>query len=285
MHPPNIVSIRKLLSCLRKFALYMLCHPPLKFHNAAAYFVSANAMAQNDLIDILPLAIEIDQATSIGEVHTALLGAVSQFGYSACLITNLTMMKRPRWHENIMANDWPDDWYNHYNAAGHYQYDPCVARSLRSAEPFTWREIDTRSLSPAAVRVMGEAKEFGLREGICIPVHVPFSAPAVISLSGRKVAKSDLTRPTVTILARQALSSALRIMSHSAPRPTAALTQREKEILRWVAEGKTAWEISRILSLSEHTVLTHQRNAKNKLGAANNVHAVVTAFLKQEIQP
>jgi DNA-binding CsgD family transcriptional regulator len=34
-----------------------------------------------------------------------------------------------------------------------------------------------------------------------------------------------------------------------------------------------------------HTVLTHQRNAKQKLDAANNVHAVVKAFLRQEIQP
>lgn len=105
MHPPNIVIIRKLLSCLKKFSLHILHYPSFKFHKAAFPFVSVNAMAQNDLIDILPLAIEIDQATSIGDVHTALLGAVSQFGYSACLITNLTMMKRPRWHENIMAND------------------------------------------------------------------------------------------------------------------------------------------------------------------------------------
>jgi LuxR family quorum sensing-dependent transcriptional regulator len=52
-----------------------------------------------------------------------------------------------------------------------------------------------------------------------------------------------------------------------------------------VADGKTAWEVSRILSISEHTVLTHQRNVKQKLDAANNVHAVVKAFLRQEIQP
>ncbi|MFB9086630.1 LuxR C-terminal-related transcriptional regulator [Erwinia tracheiphila] len=33
-----------------------------------------------------------------------------------------------------------------------------------------------------------------------------------------------------------------------------ALCQREQEILKWIAEGKTSSEIPLILSISEHTV-------------------------------
>lgn len=56
-----------------------------------------------------------------------------------------------------------------------------------------------------------------------------------------------------------------------------SMTAREKDILRWTAEGKTAYEIARILAVSERTVNFHINNAVAKLGAANKVQAVVKA--------
>jgi len=43
------------------------------------------------------------------------------------------------------------------------------------------------------------------------------------------------------------------------------LTDRESEVLKWTACGKTACEISMILSVTEPTILLHLKNAKNKL--------------------
>ena len=39
----------------------------------------------------------------------------------------------------------------------------------------------------------------------------------------------------------------------STPDPRITLSRREQETLQWAAEGKTEWEIGRILGLSEHT--------------------------------
>ena len=52
--------------------------------------------------------------------------------------------------------------------------------------------------------------------------------------------------------------------------PTRPLTPREEEIMRWVSEGKTNWEISIILGVSNNTVRTHLRNISEKLGGAEN---------------
>ncbi|MBT2619868.1 MULTISPECIES: response regulator transcription factor [Chryseobacterium] len=49
------------------------------------------------------------------------------------------------------------------------------------------------------------------------------------------------------------------------------LTQREKEILQLLAEGKSTQEISDILFLSYLTVQTHRRNLLNKYGVRNVV--------------
>jgi DNA-binding CsgD family transcriptional regulator len=56
------------------------------------------------------------------------------------------------------------------------------------------------------------------------------------------------------------------------------LTRREKEVLKWSADGKTAWEIGQIIHVSAATVQFHSRNAMDKLGAINKQHAVVRAL-------
>ena len=53
-----------------------------------------------------------------------------------------------------------------------------------------------------------------------------------------------------------------------------ALTRRERDVMAYVAEGKTDWEIGVILSLSETTARFHADNARRKLSAVNRAHAV-----------
>lgn len=57
-----------------------------------------------------------------------------------------------------------------------------------------------------------------------------------------------------------------------------ALTHRETECLTWTARGKTAWEISVILDISESTSTFHLRNAVLKFKASNRTHAVAKAL-------
>ncbi|HBH63820.1 MAG TPA: transcriptional regulator SdiA, partial [Erwinia persicina] len=47
------------------------------------------------------------------------------------------------------------------------------------------------------------------------------------------------------------------------------LSERELEILKWTAEGKTSAEISLILSISENTVNFHQKNMQKRFNAPN----------------
>ena len=56
------------------------------------------------------------------------------------------------------------------------------------------------------------------------------------------------------------------------------LTARESEVLRWVANGKSAWEIGEILDITKRTVDEHVHAAVRKLGAANRTHAVAIAL-------
>jgi DNA-binding CsgD family transcriptional regulator len=57
-----------------------------------------------------------------------------------------------------------------------------------------------------------------------------------------------------------------------------AVTPREIEILKMVAEGFNTREISSHLDISAHTVHTHRRNMQVKLGVKNVAHLIHTTW-------
>lgn len=227
---------------------------------------------------------KILKATTVSEVFAALLESVERYGFHSCLITNLPRPDNRPWHDEILVNGWPQAWYERYIAAGHYRFDPCVARCRKHGHSFAWSEIAYGDLDDDARRVMNEAAEFDLLEGMCVPFHDPGLPPAVVTVAGRSV---DLVvgGHVVPMLCRHALDTLLRMMSTERCPPTPVLSEREREVLQWTADGKTAWEISRILGLSEHTVSTHLRNSRQKLDGANITNSVVKALGLHEIQP
>lgn len=55
------------------------------------------------------------------------------------------------------------------------------------------------------------------------------------------------------------------------------LSPRELEVLKWLKCGKTSWDISRILDISERTVNYHVNNILQKLDVTNRLQAVSEA--------
>ena len=70
------------------------------------------------------------------------------------------------------------------------------------------------------------------------------------------------------------LTERLMTLAEPASVEEVRLTDRERDILGWVAEGKSDWEIAMILGLAESTVRFHVDNARKKLGAVNRAQAV-----------
>ena len=61
------------------------------------------------------------------------------------------------------------------------------------------------------------------------------------------------------------------------------LTDREKEVLQLLAEGRTNKEVAALLSLSTYTVETHRTNLMQKLGLHNTAEIVLYAVRKKII--
>jgi DNA-binding CsgD family transcriptional regulator len=76
------------------------------------------------------------------------------------------------------------------------------------------------------------------------------------------------------LLAAHALTAADRLLSPKLAVELPKLTKREMDVLSWTAQGKTAWEVSVILTMSEKTVNFHLANVMRKL-QVNSKHQAV----------
>ena len=84
------------------------------------------------------------------------------------------------------------------------------------------------------------------------------------------------------ILANYFHSHVLRINGHNSENDI-LMSARELDCLKWTAAGKTAWEASVILGISERTVRFHLNAAREKLNCATTTQAVAKAIVNQLI--
>ncbi|MEV6969302.1 response regulator transcription factor [Hamadaea sp. NPDC051192] len=84
--------------------------------------------------------------------------------------------------------------------------------------------------------------------------------------------------PTMVPAQRSDLPDDTRLPSPLRPTRSTTLTERELQVLRGMADGRSNAEIGRELFVSEDTVKTHARRLFRKLGARDRAHAVAAGF-------
>lgn len=70
----------------------------------------------------------------------------------------------------------------------------------------------------------------------------------------------------------------------SRPGQVATVTERERQILGWVREGKSNQQIGELLGISPLTVKNHIQKILRKLGASNRAQAVALAITRNVLQ-
>jgi LuxR family quorum sensing-dependent transcriptional regulator len=156
-----------------------------------------------------------------------------------------------------------------------------IRRVRQSTMPFLWSEAPFDRTDDAAARVMAEATEFGLVEGFAVPIFTTHGFQAIVTFGAKQLSLSHDARAGLHLVAiyAHARARALTPGRTSGIKPgKPRLSVREIECLKWSSEGKSTWEISVILCLSEKTVEQYLGRAASKLGAANRVQSVAEAL-------
>jgi LuxR family transcriptional regulator len=176
--------------------------------------------------------------------------------------------------------------------AGKFRDAPMVNWAANHDGPMSWRHTAERmnrgEMTPAELEVM----ELNKLHGVCAGYSIGFGdmssrAHGAIGLVGQHgLSQDDVDRIwdenartllTMNRLVHMRISNMPFATSH---RP---LTDRQREVLEWVADGKTTADIALIMGLTPSTVEKHLRLAREALDVDTTAQAVMKASLQKQI--
>jgi DNA-binding CsgD family transcriptional regulator len=238
-----------------------------------------------DMIDAVAKAETVDC------LHTICAGVCQEYGFDRFIYGARipTSFVKPYY---IFISGYPKEWRDHYTANNYMAIDPTVQHCSRSITPLLWDGGALLKDGSATIRrFMGEAHEFGLNSGVSFPLHTAQGDSAMLTFATDQNPDSEKGRIQRVLPLGQLFTAYLheavrRIFdSEDIALSQVGLTVREKECLLWATEGKTAWETSQILNISERTVTFHLQNVQGKLGVNNRQQAVARAVALGIIEP
>lgn len=179
----------------------------------------------------------------------------------------------------VMLN-FPTLWEKQYRAKEYHRIDPVFQFAHVAGMPFFWADLHRlMSLTADQLKVLDDAVAAGLHDGATVPLYGPKGSVAVMSFaSSRPVQQTPASLAHLNLLAAQFHFAYMQF----APRepsfqPTPPITRRERECLRWIAQGKSSADIAAILGISENTVNFHVKKVLAKLEVHSRTVAVLRA--------
>ena len=178
----------------------------------------------------------------------------------------------------VLLTNYPRAWEQRYKAKGYVAFDPTVRHGTRSLHPVVWSD----AFFASSRDLWEEARSFGLCVGWAQSSRDVNSTMGLLSVSrsGEPISEVELRGKEIKLawLTQMVHLGMSRILTAKLmPEAKVKLTDREIEVLRWTADGKTASEIADILNISERTANFHIANVITKLNAPNKTAAVIRA--------
>ncbi|MDE3028825.1 MAG: LuxR family transcriptional regulator [Paracoccaceae bacterium] len=172
-----------------------------------------------------------------------------------------------------------------------YKDAPMVKWAAENAGAASWRQVaamyEAGTLSEAEMRVI----QFNRRMGVIAGYSISFRGLSVRSKGTLGlVGAPGLTQDDVDGIWDEqgqkimTLSSLLHLKATNLPRDLPySLTERQREALEWVAEGKTTQDIALLMDISIAMVEKHLRLARDAMDVETTAHAVAKASRLNQI--
>lgn len=210
-------------------------------------------------------------------VH-GLIGRLSSalgFRYHAyAIITRLPLSRRMVW----VKDGCPSGWMAHYQARRYYRVDPVLRQGLAGKSRMLWSD----AMFSEAGALWSDARMAGLRYGMSLAAWDRTGALGLYSLARDAEPISAPEQGRISLHASWLMASCHPLLVAQLQRRDprwrdVVLTPREREVLIWSADGKTAFEVAMIMGISERTVNFHLGHIISKFQASNKTQAIVAA--------
>jgi len=229
-----------------------------------------------------------NRACTTDELVREFLNTVKQHGLDRmifCLQTN---------HDHIemkpgvgVIQNYPEDWMKHYFEKGFDRVDPVITYCQNKMDTFTWAEIPQRmQMTRVQFQCLNMGIEAGLYNGICTPLWGPNQFAGIGLASKERIDSFDGRLDLISAYCQHFYIVFQRLNRKTeGPEHNIFLSAREREVLTWIAVGKSKQDVAAILSLSKDTVDSYCRSVFKKLDANNRAMAIRKAMSYGLIRP
>src|SRR5580704_13179387 len=225
----------------------------------------------------------VARLSTVDEVLDATVSVLGRYGFEAFSFYGLPRNDRPV-ADAVLVKRLPEELLKTYDHRRYGEIDPSLRRLRQTVEPYEWLDLSHEcKRGTRAAELFGMIADFRLSQGLVVPVPSASGGRGAVWMAGSEPELTARIKPALHLMALYAFG---RVQRLAAPRSSVArqLTLREREVLKWVAQGKRTWEISEILGISDRTVNEHVKAAGRKLGSANRTHAVALALHERIIE-
>ncbi len=172
----------------------------------------------------------------------------------------------------------PKGWLSEFNSRNYMQVDIVVRDNFLHFKPQHWAE--TKRKLNEKKEIISLCEDYGMSDGYSHGSRPMLAGQhgSMFCFSGPSVVYDRRSETILEIIVPH-LHLALSAVSRVKQMGTGDIhfSAREKEVLNWLKQGKSSWDISVILGISQSTVNFHVYNVMNKLGATNRPQAVAVA--------
>jgi len=233
-----------------------------------------NHLCKKELVLLLEIISDCTNCDSI-EVFpsiTSKLENLLQAGHIVFLSSNKIFSSDPVAIQEINVS-YPIEWTKIYRTQNYIEVDPLISSGQTGL--VYWKDLYNKI--PPDQEFYYQAKSFGLGNGFSHTISNQ-KIFGLMSVADEKLTNSSRNRFIINNLAPH-LHQLVQFLTHKQVRENVPkLTPREREVLLWAMEGKTNWEISIILGISQESIKGHIANILHKLDASNRAHAVAIAL-------
>lgn len=178
-------------------------------------------------------------------------------------------------HQTVNVS-YPEEFCREYVSRDYFRVDPVMRDALTTCRAQYCSEV-----MPARPKeILSLCADFGLRQGYVLgsTSPAPTGGATLLAFRGESMRDDRRSAETLEFLAPHLhLGCSRALQGEETAASQVSLSRREMEVIQWLQQGKSSWEVSVILGISESTVNFHVSNITRKLGAVNRAQALAIA--------
>jgi DNA-binding CsgD family transcriptional regulator len=225
-------------------------------------------------------AVRCECVASMEELSAAIVALIAPFGYPNVASGVLTYLGKM---QTLHFAHWDLAWLDLYMRNGFPRIDPVPIWAAHCGTPVGAGQL--RAWLPRghpALKMFKAAEPFGILGGYVVPQRAADNKFGLVAFVGRKDPGSADERFALRALAGVVFDRAEALIGRgpreSVPFPPPEISERERECLLHLIDGRSTAFIARAMDVTEATVRFHSRNLRAKTGAMNRAQLTALAI-------